>query len=87
MTITASPRAWSSPAVVAISLPKLRDRLTQRDVVVRLPQCVDDGERRVAAAVVDVDDLPREIQRRHHRVQPAMHFADDLCFVVHRYND
>ena len=65
-------------------LAEIARQVDHGDVAVGLPQHLDDAERGVAAAVVDVDDLPRCAQRRHRRGEAAMHFADDLGLVVHR---
>jgi len=56
MTTTALPRAASSPAAMAISLPKLRekDNAESADRGVKLPQGL---QSLVARAVVDQDDL------------------------------
>ena len=58
MMTTASPRAWSSPAAMAISLPKLRlkDTAPMRGSAALAARMR--VERFVAAAVVDEDDLP-----------------------------
>ncbi len=77
MTITASPAAWSSPAVIAVSLPKLRDRLTTATRSSDAAQRFDHRQRGVGAAVVDIDHLPafrahrgRATSRRWNGLEP-----------------
>ncbi len=64
MTTTARPRAWSSPAETAGLVAEVAAQVDHGDVRVGLAELVEQPRRRVAAAVVDEDDLVRDPQRR-----------------------
>ena len=82
ITTTASPGAWSNPAVNAASLPKLRERP-------RIVACVScrcrasmTGAGGVAAAVVDVDDVPWQPDAVHRAAEPVMECGQHGRLVI-----
>ncbi len=84
MTTTASPRAASSPALIATSLPKLRDSSITATRASRPCSSVKQRHRAVAAAVVHVDDFRVGVDRVEHRAEPAMEVEQHRLFVVQR---
>ena len=60
MNSTAPRRAWSSPAISAASLPKLRDSDTTWTSSASAGKRARDRQRVVAAAVVDIDHFAGE---------------------------
>ena len=67
-------------------LAEIARQVDDGDVAVGLLQQLDDAQRGVAAAVVDVDGFPWRAQRRHHGSEAAVHRADDLGLIVDRYD-
>ena len=67
-------------------LAEVARQVDHADVGVGRAHCLDDSQCCVAASVVDVDRLPRRIQRCHHGGKAVVHLADDGG-LVERRND
>ena len=87
MITTARPRAWSSPAAIAISLPKLRlnDTAPIRGSAALRARIAE--KRIVLAAVIDEHDLPGRGDPLEDRHQPIAQGLDVGAFVEDRDDD
>ena len=82
MITTASPSAWSSPAVNAIWCPKLREKLRPFTLRVTSRELADDLPGAVVRPIVDEDDLERPHDTGQSGRQPPVQLRDALLLVV-----